>query len=159
MEIEKAYDKLRFNIYMVEVGVVWVKELDDIDDDEYECYSCVYDKKHGYCDENVGFELDYNNALEYAKNYVKNGVNGTYAIISKLDFDSKEYDMSMQDTLYMVQTILGGAYIEEYINLFEGEIYELDNVVYSLWKVKDKEHDYPNNNGEIEENFIRKENK
>ena len=107
----------------------------------------------------MAFELDYNKALDYAKYYVENGVNGTYAIISKIDYDNEYYKLGIDDTLYMVQTILGGSYIEEYHDIFGGEeLYKVDNVVYSLCKEKNKEHPYylGKGNGKIIENFIKK---
>lgn len=152
----KEYNNLKFDIYKVEVGVLW---NEDEGHEDYDCYNNVYDKQYAYYDENVIFELDYNQALEYAKHYVENGVNGTYAIISKIDYDSEYYKLDMDDTLYMVQTILGGGYIEEYHDIFGGEeLYKVDNVVYSLCKEKNKEHPYylGKGNGKIIENFIKK---
>ena len=102
---------------------------------------------------------DYNKALDYAKYYVENGVNGTYAIISKIDYDNEYYKLGIDDTLYMVQTILGGSYIEEYHDIFGGEeLYKVDNIVYSLCKEKNKEHPYylGKGNGKIIEDFIKK---
>lgn len=153
--ISLQYDNFRFPIYKVEVGVLWTKEEKHTD---YDCYNEVYDQQYGYYDENVAFELDYNTALKYAEKYVEDGVNGTYAIISKLDFDSEYYKMDAEDVLYMVQCILGGAYIEEYVELFGGELYSVDNVVYSLCKEKNKEHPYylGKGNGKIIKNFIKK---
>ena len=112
----KEYNNLKFNIYKIEVGVLWTK---DEEHEDYDCYNNVYDKQYGYYDENVAFELDYNKALDYAKYYVENGVNGTYAIISKIDYDNEYYKLGIDDTLYMVQTILGGGYIEEYNEIFD----------------------------------------
>ena len=151
----KEYNNLKFNIYKIEVGVLWTK---DEEYEDYDCYNNVYDKQYGYYDENVAFELDYNMALDYAKYYVENGVNGTYAIISKIDYDNEYYKLGIDDTLYMVQTILGGSYIEEYCEIFGGEeLYKVDNIVYSLCKEKNKENPYylGKGNGKIIENFIR----
>lgn len=151
----KEYNNLKFNIYKIEVGVLWTK---DEAHEDYNYYNNVYDKQYGYHDENVVFELDYNKALDYAKHYVENGVNGTYAIISKIDFDNEYYKLSMDDTLYMVQTILGGSYIEEYHEIFnKQELYDANNVIYSLCKEKNKENPYylGKGNGKIIENFIK----
>lgn len=155
MEIYKDYNYFKFPIYKLEVGVLWHKEEEH---EDYDCYNNVYDKKYGYYDENVIFELDYNTALDYAKKYVEDGVNGTYAIISKLDFDSEYYKMDTEEVLIMAQSILGGAYIEEYIEIFGKELYSVDNVIYSLCKEKNKEHPYylGKGNGKIIENFIEK---
>ena len=153
IEVYNNYDSFEFPIYKVEVGVLWTKDEEHTD---YDCYNGVYDKQYGYYDENVMFELDYNTALKRAKKYVEDGVNGTYAIISKIDFDSDYYNMGTEQVLNMVQDILGGSYIEEYVGLFGGELYSVDNVVYSLRKEKNKENPYflGKGNGEIIENFI-----
>lgn len=162
--IKKEYSTFRFTIYKVDVGIAWTKEeqkefIEDYEENEYECYSQVYDKNMAYYSENVAFELDYNSALQYAKKYIENGINGTYAIISKLDFDSKYYKMDTKEVLTMVQSILGGAYIEEYIGLFGGEtLYGIENITFSLYK-KRKKGENPYNyykNGEVIENFIKK---
>ena len=152
----KEYNNLKFNIYKIEVGVLWTK---DEEHEDYDCYNNVYDKQYAYYDENVIFELDYNQALEYAKHYVENGVNGTYAIISKIDYDNEYYKLGIDDTLYMVQTILGGGYIEEYNEIFDRqELYGVNNIIYSLCKEKNKENPYylGKGNGNIVENFIDK---
>lgn len=161
MENRKKYNyyEIEFNLYKVEVGV-----LLDKDNTDYECYNSVYDKKNAYYDENVVFELDYMRALEYAKYYVDNGVNGTYAIISKLKYNSKQLyggcnDEEIDIVSYDLNNILGGHFLENYIDLFDSELYSLDNIIYSLYKVKDKDHPYrlEKGNGQIIENFIKKE--
>ena len=57
----------------------------------------------------------------------------------------------------MLENILGGSYIEEYIDLFGSELYDIKNVVYSLCKEKNKENPYylGKGNGKIIENFIK----
>jgi len=124
------------NVYKVEVGV-----LLDKDNEDYDCYSNVYDKENAYYDENVIFELDYDKSLDYAKQYVENGVNGTYAIISKINCDN-----------------IDGSHIEEYIELFGGEeLYNTKNVIYSLNKVRNEDYPYylGKGNGKIIENFVK----
>ena len=155
IEIKNNYYNYKFDIYKVEVGVLWTK---DEEHEDYDCYNSVYDKQYGYYDENVAFELDYNKALEYARNYVENGVNGTYAIISKIDYDSEYYHKNDLDCMFqMLENILGGSYIEEYIDLFGSELYDIKNVVYSVCKEKNKENPYylGKGNGKIIENFIK----
>lgn len=155
--INVEYTHLKFPLYKVEVGVLW---NEDEKMEDYDCYNKVYDKRYGYFDENVAFELDYSQALNYAKQYVENGVNGTYAIISKIDFDNEYYKFDMEDTLIMINTILGGSYIDEYNDLFTKEdLYGTNNIVYSARKQKDKENPYflGKGNGKIIENFVGKE--
>lgn len=149
---EFDYYRLKFNVYKVEVGVF----LDE-DNVEYNYYNEVYDKKHSYYEENVVFELDYLQAIEYAKSYVNNGVNGTYAIVSKLKYDMPKLDIKyvMED----INNILGGGFVEDYIGIFGSKnIYGVDNVIYSLYKVRDEKHPYTlgKGNGDIIENFINK---
>lgn len=151
------YYGLKFNVYKVEVGV-----LLDKDNSEYDLY-LYYDKKHSYYEENSVLFLDYNMAVEYARNYVDNGVNGTYSIISKLEYDSKEIytkgkeleDEEMDYVMNDINYILGGGYVED-IGMFNG-LYSIDNVIYSLYKVRDEKNPYfmGKGNGEIIENFVK----
>ena len=151
------YYNLQFNVYKVEVGV-----LLDKDNEEYDLY-LYYDKKHSYYEENSVLFLDYNSAIEYAKDYVDNGVNGTYSVISKLEYDSKDIygkgkeleDEEMNYVMNDINYILGSGYIED-IGMFNG-LYELDNVIYSLYKVRNEKNPYykGKGNGEIIENFIK----
>lgn len=151
------YYGLKFNVYKVEVGV-----LLDKDNSEYDLY-LYYDKKHSYYEENSVLFLDYNMAVEYARNYVDNGVNGTYSIISKLEYDSKEIytkgkeleDEEMDYVMNDINYILGGGYVED-IGMFNG-LYSIDNVIYSLYKVRDEKNPYfmGKGNGKIIENFVK----
>lgn len=150
-----GYYRLNFDIYKVEVGV-----LLDKDNKEYDLY-LYYDKKHSYYEENSILFLDYNRAVEYAKKYVDNGVNGTYSIISKLEYNSEKIygkkvtDIEMGYVMNDINYILGNGYVED-IGIFDG-LYELDNVIYSLYKVRDEKNPYflGKGNGEIIENFVK----
>ena len=64
-------------LFRLEVGVLLKKN-----DPEYKDYNCVYTKRHGFFDENQSIYLDYAEAKKEADEYIKNGVNGTYAVIS-----------------------------------------------------------------------------
>lgn len=149
------YYRLVFDIYKVEVGV-----LLDKDNSEYDLY-LYYDKKHSYYEENSVLFLDYNRAVEYAKNYVDNGVNGTYSIISKIKYDSQEIygkkatDTEMGYVMNDINYILGGGYVED-IGMFN-DLYSINNVIYSLYKVRDEKNPYymGKGNGEIIENFVK----
>lgn len=150
------YYKLIFDIYKVEVGV-----LLDKDNSEYNDYNDFYDRRNSYYEENSVLFLDYNRAVEYAKDYVKNGVNGTYSIISKIKYDSEEIygkkatDTEMNYVMNDINYILGGGFVED-IGMFHG-LYSLDNVIYSLYKVRDKKNPYylGKGNGNIIENFVK----
>lgn len=108
-------------VYCCDVGILLTEEHA-----EFENYSQVYDKKHGFYDENqIGF-LNQREAIEYGRAYVAQGGEGTYAVISN------------QGDIYRgVEEVFDEGNIE-------GFSYDLENVVYSARK----------NNGEIEENFL-----
>lgn len=82
------------NAYLVDVGVV-------VDKDEYpSCYSNVYDKACGYYDEDRYLVHDLEKAKKEALQYVADGVDKTYAIITNqgqrdtLDFDADDSSIS-----------------------------------------------------------------
>ena len=54
-----------------------------------------------------------------------------------------------------INYILGGGFVED-IGMFHG-LYSLDNVIYSLYKVRDEKNPYylGKGNGEIIENFVK----
>ena len=135
IDIEKALEIKMDNIindkyeaYQFEVGV-----LLDKDDPEYECYNEVWDYKNGYYNENWGFTKKYDEALEFIDNYVKNGNNNTYGIISFIKVTEEEFN-----------SIYNGS--SEIIDMD----YDLGNVICSKYKNKDNE---------IIENFIDKNTK
>lgn len=148
MENKKYWNfyKLDFDVYKVEVGV-----LLDKNNTEYKYYNDVYDKKNSYFEENTALFLDYNKAKEYAKNYVNDGVDGTYSIISRLHYNSEDiYGSGNDKTIYYVMNdinyILGNGYVED-IGMFNN-LYSVDNIIYSLYKTRD--------NGDVLENFVDK---
>jgi len=79
-------------IYQYEVGV-----LLDKTDEEYEAYACVWDKKHGYYDEDCGVEITLEAAISYVEDYVNNGVKNTYGIISEITVSDEEYEEILED--------------------------------------------------------------
>ena len=156
-KINYDYSSIKCFLYKVEVGVL-LREGEG----EYDCYNGVYDRKYGYYDENVAFFLDYDGALNYVKNYVDDGVNGTYGIISKLFYNSVELyggndNYSIDRAMYDMNSIISGGYMENYIDAFHGDLYDVNNVIYSLRKQKDKDHPYylGKGNGDLIENFIK----
>ena len=108
--------------YLVDVGIL----LSD-DDKEYDNYAIVYDKCHGYYDENQFYTKTKEEAIEYVKDYIKRGVDeiNAYGVVSETNI-IYDYDFENDD--------IG----EEY--------YHPADVVYSLAKI----------NGEIKENFVLK---
>ena len=82
------------NAYLVDVGVVVVKN-------EYPaCYSNVYDEARGYYDEDRYLVDDLKKEKKEALQYVADGVDKTYAIITNqgqrdtLDFDADDSSIS-----------------------------------------------------------------
>lgn len=72
--------KLKVQVYMVEVGVLLTP-----DDEEYKRYRCLphikqYSKMSFY-DENLLFFFDKEKAIEFAKDYIAKGVEGTYGYV------------------------------------------------------------------------------
>ena len=108
--------------YLVDVGIL----LSD-DDKEYDNYAIVYDKCHGYYDENQFYTKTKEEAIEYVKDYIKRGVDeiNAYGVVSETNI-IYDYDFENDD-------------IGE-------ESYHPADVVYSLAKI----------NGEIKENFVLK---
>ena len=108
--------------YLVDVGVL----LSD-DDKEYDNYAIVYDKCHGYYDENQFYTKTKEEAIKYVKDYINRGVDeiNAYGVVSETNI-IYDYDFENDD-------------IGE-------ESYHPADVVYSLAKI----------NGEIKENFVLK---
>ena len=108
--------------YLVDVGIL----LSD-DDKEYDNYAIVYDKCHGYYDENQFYTKTKEEAIEYVKDYIKRGVDeiNAYGVVSETNIID-DYDFENDD-------------IGE-------ESYHPADIVYSLAKI----------NGEIKENFVLK---
>lgn len=73
-------DLVKVDIFQLEVGVL-LKE----DNKDYNAYNEVFGGLHSYFNENNIYFLDETKAKEYGKNYVKNGVDRTYYILSKLE--------------------------------------------------------------------------
>ena len=109
-------------IYYIECGI-----LLDKDDKEFDCYNMVFDKKHGFYDEFIDFAENLESAKKICDDYVNNGVNNTYGIITETygKDDLKDY--------------------EDYVDYFVGDtiIYDIHNVVYNKRK-----------NGNVIEEFL-----
>ncbi len=105
-------------VYLVEVGVL-VGE----DNPEYGFYSQIYDKKHGFYDEEQFYARTLADAIAYAKQYVAVGVDNTYAVVSEAFLDDEVVDASNE------------PYIEADV---EDESYALEDVVFSTAKINDE---------------------
>lgn len=117
---------MKINVICLDVGVLLTK-----DDEEFECYSQVYDHKYGYYDEDqIPYkEKDLKKAIEYAREYVADGVDMTYAVITNQ------------------------GQVNYYYGLDDGNIedftYDAKDVIFSIAKI----------NGKIREGFIKEEHK
>lgn len=101
----------KINFYGYEMGVLLEKS-----DEEFDFYS--QNNKaldYGFYNEDNGFflEKDYQENLKYVRNYVEDGVNGTYGIIS-----------------FQGRIEIGG---EEYNDILKGE-YSIDNMKFDFFK-------------------------
>lgn len=108
-------------LYLVEVGVLIAKGEPNFED-----YSTVYDRKYGYYDENQLYAAELSKAKEYVNDYVKDGVDNTYGVITK----SNGFRSNLTDKEIAEMPVEG----EEYAD-----------VEYSVCK---------RTGGQIEENFI-----
>lgn len=112
---------MKTNVICLDVGVLLTK-----DDEEFDYYSQVYDHKYGYYDENqIAYkESDLAKSIQYARQYVADGVDMTYAVITnqgQINYCEEFDDGNIEDFTY-----------------------PCEDVIFSLAKI----------NGEIIENFI-----
>ena len=98
--------------YLVEVGV-----LLEPDDREFNAYSEVYDKQHGYYDEAQYYVADKDIAINEISQYVQNGCDHTYGIV--------------METALPEDVNIDEAYVEN-------ENYVVDNIIYCLAKIGGK---------------------
>lgn len=118
-------------IYKVEVGVLLPQ-----DHDEFDCYSEVYDEKHGYYDENVLFFLEEERAIHYANEYIKDGVVNTYGIVKELIYDAEEFygDTYKEYEEEDIRSIKEELYLENYVDLFCSDNWNMDGIIYAKYK-------------------------
>ena len=119
-------------VYYIECGV-----LLDKDNGDYDWYSNAFDKKHAFYDEYVDFTEDLEIAKKYCNDYIKNGVNGTYGIVSQVYVD---YDINIDDCY-------------DYL-IGDSDLYDVKNVIYNAWKLRNNDFKFPNKNAPIIENFL-----
>ena len=114
------------------------------DHPEFKDYSVAYDHKHGYYDETYlnSLEGDLELLKESGLDYIKKGVNGTYAILTKVDVQGSMEDDFIKDA---IKDIEDGMYIDNSIEFLDGEQFKASNVIWSAYK---------DENGEIHENFV-----
>lgn len=124
-----------FPIFKVEVGV-----LLDKSNDEYESYSQVYDKQHGFYDENVVFFTNSAKAAEFALSYVMKGVVNTYAIVSDIIYRPADVygDNWEKEWKREKKEIEETGSLEGYADIFEGELYDTKHIVLDIYQSEEK---------------------
>ena len=111
---------MKKELFRLDIGVLLNK-----DDEEFECYNQVYTKEFGFYDEDQSIYLDYNDAIKEAKEYVKNGVDRTYAVISSdgiydigdllEDIDDEDERQSILNETYATEISYNEGYIDYFI--------------------------------------------
>lgn len=114
---------MKINVISLDVGVLLTA---DDDYDEYEIYSQIYDREYGYYDEYIrGYqEKDLEEAIQYAREYVADGVDMTYAIITnqgKINYankfdenDIEGFTYNAEDVIFSVAKIYG-IIVEDFV--------------------------------------------
>ena len=105
-------------VFLLDCGV-----LLDENDAEFENYNMVYDKKHGYYDEEQSYIASKGDAIAYAQQYVTDGGDGTYAVVSEtwLSKDCEPTETPVEGEVYLAQDIVysvknvGGKLIENFV--------------------------------------------
>lgn len=123
--------------YSGEVGVL-VKPDNELFDE----YNNVFDHKFGYFDESHVEGLNLGDLKDQVEAYVKNGVKGTYGIITKIDVENFS---GIEDVIQDMEEV---GFVDDSVGLFDGENYKAENVVWSAFKGDD---------GYIRYNFIEGE--
>ena len=105
--------------YLLDVGVLLSKE-----DEEFDFYSQAYNGKYGFYDEGQCYESNKMTVIVNARQYVEDGVENTYAIVSNTwlpnDFDFEEgcvedETYKMEDVIYSVAKI-NGEIVEDFLS-------------------------------------------
>ena len=103
--------------YLVDVGILLSEG-----DMEFNSYNMVYDKSYGYFNEDLFYVIDKQEAIDYVKQYVVDGVNNTYGIINETELDD---DITSED-------------IENGDVSVIGEACSIENVCFNLAKINDQ---------------------
>ena len=117
-------------VYLLDMGVLIPEGNEQFDD-----YANVYDKKFGYYDElqEYRYTNEIKDIIHEAVDYVKDGVPGTYAVLSVTEMDP--------EIMNVVENITDDINVE-------GESYDKSDVVFSLYS------DPVLENGELHMNFV-----
>lgn len=104
--------------YLLEEGI-----LLDKTSEEFDWYNQCYDKAYGYYDELQMYVKKKEDAVVSAKEYVENGVENTYAIVSVTDVpdDTDFDDVDVEGEDYLVENIcysvakINGTIVENFV--------------------------------------------
>ena len=115
--------------YLLDMGILLTTN-----DEEFEQYADVYDKKYGYYDEDQHYEQHQSAAIETAQKYVEEGVERTYAVVLETElndnFDFK--DGCVENTSYLIENVIystakiHGERIENFLGNKAGRNYVSD---------------------------------
>ena len=104
--------------FLIDEGILLSKE-----DIEFEFYSQVYNRKYGFYDERQYYEQNKETAIINARQYVEDGVESTYAIVSNRglpdDFEDsciENETYRMEDVIYSIAKI-NGKIVEDFLNV------------------------------------------
>lgn len=112
---------MKINVICLEVGVL-LTQLDE----EFDSYSGVYDHRYGYYDEDQTAYKgeDLAKAIKYARQYVLDGVDMTYAVITNQgqinyngEFDEndiEDFTHNAEDVIFSVAKIYGKI-VEDFV--------------------------------------------
>jgi hypothetical protein len=97
---------MKTNAILLDVGVL-LTELDE----EFDCYNDVYDHRYGYYDENQTAykESDLAKAIADARQYVADGVDMTYAVITnqgQINYNGEFDENDIEDFTYKAEDVI-----------------------------------------------------
>lgn len=109
--------------YVIDEGILLTKV-----DCDYKNYNTVYDKKYGYCDVAQYYvptkDIELERVLSDAEDFVLEGNNKAYAIVSKIDLpdDFDFEDGIVHDDMFTIKNIIysavkvDGELVEDFLN-------------------------------------------
>jgi len=117
---------------MLEIGILLTEN-----DAEYDSYNFVYGGGYGYFNENniIYKAEDVNTAIEFARKYVSEGVNMTYAILTNqgiFDYEDEEFDDGN------LELIGGGSFNAEDVEFVVAKIDGVIEEFTSIEKAREK---------------------
>lgn len=88
-------------VFLVDEGILLNR-----DDESFEMYAYAYDNQYGYYDEDQFYVKSRKDAIKQAKEYVEDGVENTYAVVSN-SYVSDDNDLSiLEDESYLPEDVI-----------------------------------------------------